>query len=158
MVSSWMVCLTSATHKHKWYFPLEMRALSLPRETVRHGKKKKKKMRAADALSHPDIQSWHSVCQTLISAAQIPENKQAWRHGGISSRGSHCSTWVLCWYQSALFVDYFSTCGNANNFQRPSQDKFKRPNILGMCCPRGWQMRSAKAAFRNAHWQVHGLD
>lgn len=60
----WMVCLTSATHKQKWYFSRDEGAICVKADRDTHTQKKKetRKMRAADALSHPDIQFWSQFC------------------------------------------------------------------------------------------------
>lgn len=58
----------------------------------RQAKKKKKTMRAADGLSHPDILFSASILfvkRQALYLCSYPENKQAWRHSEISSREYH---------------------------------------------------------------------
>lgn len=91
----WMVCLTSATHKQKWYFSRDEGAICVKADRDTHTQKKKKQERWGQRTLYHTLTSssgLSSVCQTLISAAQIPENKQARWHGEMTPGGSDCKT------------------------------------------------------------------
>lgn len=82
-------CLTSVMHK---FFLILLLRWGRCFYQKRQAKKKKKTMRAADALSHPDILFSASILfvkRQALYLCSYPENKQAWRHSKISSREYH---------------------------------------------------------------------